>query len=232
MSTQNQVVDSPGSNPGAILFHQARAGCRKSLNGLMAKHERLVHAVVRRQGLGQLPFDEALQAGRQGLWRAILGYDPERGVAFSSYAWPSITRAVWDAVKVAERAQAQTSLGEVRLSEPPPASDPALVWEAHTLQTSLHALVARLPQRLQQIITARYGLNGRQTRTYRRIGATLGLSGERVRQLHTEALVWLRHPAHSQTLRSLLNRHNLADYRTAHQQAQHWLRRRGGRYGG
>jgi RNA polymerase sigma factor (sigma-70 family) len=232
MSTQNQVVDSPGSNPEAILFHQARAGCRKSLNGLMAKHEGLVHAVVRRQGLGELPFDEALQAGRQGLWRAILGYDPDRGVAFSSYAWPSITRAVWDAVKVAERAQAQAVLGQVRLSEPPPASDPALVWEAHTLHSSLHALVARLPQRLHQIITARYGLKGRQARTYRRIGATLGLSGERVRQLHTEALVWLRHPAHSQTLRSLLNRHHLADYQTAHQQAQHWLRRRGGRYGG
>jgi RNA polymerase sigma factor (sigma-70 family) len=232
MSTQNQVVDSPGSNPEAILFHQARAGCRLSLNGLMAKHEGLVHAVVRRQGLGELPFDEALQAGRQGLWRAILGYDPERGVAFSSYAWPSITRAVWDAVKVAERAQAQAVLGQVRLSEPPPASDPALVWEAHTLQTSLHALVARLPQRLQQVITARYGLNGRQARTYRWIGARLGLSRERARQLHTEALVWLRHPAHSQTLRSLLNRHTLADYQSAHQQAQHWLRRRGGRYGG
>ena len=67
MSTHNQVVDSPGPNTGAILFHQAQAGCRLSLNGLMATHEGLVHAVVRRQCLGELPFDEALQAGRQGL---------------------------------------------------------------------------------------------------------------------------------------------------------------------
>lgn len=44
-------------------------------------------------------------------------------------------------------------------------------------------------------------------RTYRQIGAVLGVCGERVRQLHTEALVWLRHPAHSQALRSLLDRH-------------------------
>jgi RNA polymerase sigma factor (sigma-70 family) len=197
----------------------------------MAKHERLVQAVVRRQCLGELPFDEALQAGRQGLWRAILGYDPHRGVAFSSYAWPSISRAIWQAVKVAEREQAQASLGEVRLSHPHQANDPALDWEAHLIQTTLHHLVARLPQRLQQIITARYGLDGSQASTYRRLGATLGLSGERVRQLHTEALVWLRHPAHSQRLRSLLNRHHLADYHSAHQQAQHWLQRRGGRYG-
>ena len=229
MSTQNQVVDSPGPNSGAILFHQAQAGCRLSLNGLMAKHERLVHAVVRRQCLGQLSFDEALQAGRQGLWRAILGYDPERGVAFSSYAWPSITRAIWDAVKVAERDHVHVSLGQIRLSAPHQGSDPALSWEASSIQAALYDLVARLPQRLQQVITARYGLNGHQARTYRRIGARLGLSRERARQLHTEALVWLRHPAHSQRLRSLLNRHHVADYQSAHQQAQHWLRRRGGR---
>jgi RNA polymerase sigma factor (sigma-70 family) len=195
----------------------------------MTTHERLVHAVVRRQCLGQLPFDEALQAGRQGLWRAILGYDPERGVAFSSYAWPSISRAIWGAVKVAERDHVHASLEEVRLSDPHPASDPALSWEASSIQAALYDLVGRLPQRLQQVITARYGLNGHQARTYRRIGARLGLSRERVRQLHTEALVWLRHPAHSQRLRSLLNRHRVADYQSAHQQAQHWLRRRGGR---
>ena len=231
MSTHNQVIDSPGPDTGAILFHQAQAGCRLSLNGLMAKHEGLVQAVVRRQCLGQLPFDEALQAGRQGLWRAIMGYDPQRGIAFSSYAWPSISRAIWQAVKVAERDHAHVSLGQIRLSPPHQASDPALSWEANTIQAAVHDLVARLPKRLQQVITARYGLNGHQARTYRRIGATLGLSRERARQLHTEALVWLRHPAHSQTLRSLLNRHHLADYQSAHQQTQHWLRRRGGRYG-
>ena len=229
MSTHNQVIDRPGPNSEAILFHQAQAGCRLSLNGLMAKHEGLVQAVVRRQCLGELPFDEALQAGRQGLWRAILGYDPQRGVAFSSYAWPSISRAIWQAVKVAGRSHSQPAVGEG--SQFHQASDPALTWEASTVQADLHHLVERLPARLQQIITARYGLNGHQARTYRRIGTRLGLSGERVRQLHTEALVWLRHPAHSQTLRSLLNRHHLADYQTAHQQAQHWLQRRGGRNG-
>jgi hypothetical protein len=57
----------------------------------------------------------------------------------------------------------------------------------------------------------------------------LGLCGERARQLHTEALVWLRHPAHSYVLRSLLRRHSLPDYQEANALAQRWLRRRGGR---
>ena len=140
-------------------------------------------------------------------------------------------KAIWQAVKVAERDRAQVSLGQIRLSASHQASDPALSWEANTIQAAVHDLVARLPKRLQQVITARYGLNGHQARIYRRIGARLGLSRERARQLHTEALVWLRHPAHSQSLRSLLNRHQVADYQTAHQQAHQWLRRRGGRNG-
>jgi DNA-directed RNA polymerase sigma subunit (sigma70/sigma32) len=90
-----------GSGPPteAALFHRAQAGCQDSLDRLMARHEHLVHAVVRRQVLGHLPFAEALHAGRMGLWRAILGYDPERGLAFSTYAWkPIISRPQWAVV--------------------------------------------------------------------------------------------------------------------------------------
>jgi hypothetical protein len=47
----------------------------------MAVHEGLVHAVVRKRVLVHLPYAEVLQAGRIGLWRAILGYDPLRGIA-------------------------------------------------------------------------------------------------------------------------------------------------------
>ena len=158
-----------------------------------------------------------------------MGYDPERGIAFSSYAWPSISRTIWRAVKEGERFKSQP-LAEVQAQLGAGHSpDPALVWEATTIQKALQGLVKRLPARLGQVIVARYGLNGQPSATYRQIGTSLELSGERVRQLHTEALVWLRHPAHGQSLRSLLNRHTVADYHLAQQQAQAWLRRRGGR---
>jgi len=195
----------------------------------MARHDGLVQAVVRRQVLGDLPFAEALQAGRIGLWRAILGYDLERGTAFSTYAWPCIMRQVWRAVKGHTRffSPLVTDDGLPPLHKP----DPALVWETAVVQQALHHLVQRLPGRLRYVVVARYGLNSTPPTTYRQIGITLGLSGERARQLHTEALVWLRHPAHSQVLRSLLERHTLADYQAADVLAQCWLRRRGGRHG-
>jgi RNA polymerase sigma factor (sigma-70 family) len=222
-------VGGPGSTAETTLFQQAQAGSLVSLNALMIRHDGLVQAVVRQQVLGDLPFAEALQAGRIGLWRAIRGFDPARGLAFSTYAWPCIMHQVWRAVKAHTRFYSSPVMGEAPgLLEAP---DPATVWEATAVRRALHDLVHRLPPRLGQVIVARYGLDGHPPTIYRQIGATLGLSGERARQLHTEALVWLRQPAHSQLLRSLLGRHTLADYEIADALAQRWLRRRGGRHG-
>lgn len=200
-----------------------------SLNALMDRHDGLVQAVVRQQVLGDLPFAEALQAGRIGLWRAILGFDPSRGFAFSTYAWPSIQRRVWRAVERHTQLYTSSEMPDPLLPTPPP--DPAQVWEAAQVHRILHTLLQRLMPRLRYVIVARYGLNGHPPSFYRQIGAAWGLCGERARQLHTEALVWLRHPAHSYALRSLLGRHSLADYQQADALAQRWLRRRGGHHG-
>lgn len=239
MSIRNPATSGSGAVSRAALLQQAQAGCQDSLNILMAKHEGLVQAVVRRQVLGDLSFSEALHAGRIGLWRAILGFDPSRGFAFSTYAWPAIQRRVWQAVK--SNSQFHTSsevpepllplLGNGSGALRPPLPDPAQVWEAAQVRRALHTLLQRLMPRLRYVIVARYGLNGHAPSFYRHIGVALGLCGERARQLHTEALVWLRHPAHSYALRSLLGRHALADYQEADALAQRWLRRRGGRHG-
>ena len=229
MRTQTQKVGGPSSTTEATRFEQAQAGCSTSLSELMARHDGLVQAVVRQQVLGDLPFTEALQAGRIGLWHAIQGFDPWRGLAFSTYAWPSIMRQVWREVKVHDRFCSSSAIDEKHhaLDEP----DPAMVWEAEAVRQALHDAVRRLSQRLQHVIVARYGLNGDPPAIYRLIGADWGLTGERTRQLHTEALVRLRHPAHSYVLRSLLGRHTLADYEIADDLTQQWLRWRGGRHG-
>jgi len=233
MNHTKQVTGGPGQ-PETALFVQAQAGCRDSLNRLMAAHENLVHAVVRRQALGCLPFNEALQAGRMGLWRAIQGYDPQRGLAFSTYAWTAIMHHVWQAVKVAERVDAR--LGQhvsldTLVSCASEMADPADTWEAVTVRCATWDLVARLPEALRLVVVARYGLSGQCRAFYPWIGAKLGVSAERARQLHTEALIWLRQPAHCQQLRSLFGRHTVTDYEAVDAETQRWLQWRGGRDG-
>jgi RNA polymerase sigma factor (sigma-70 family) len=178
----------------------------------MEQHDGLVHAYIRRQGGGDLSYEEALQAGRIGLWRAIQGYDPTRGTTFSTYAWVAIWRQIHQRAK---------ELGPSRKvwSEELPASwgvpDPAEEIERKVIQGVLHDLVDQLPKRLGQVIVGRYGLGEAAPRTLRKLGQEMGLSGERVRQLQQEALAWLRHPAHSWRLRQLVDKNTAADYRRA-----------------
>lgn len=234
MNHRDEATGGPGQPTEAALFQRAQAGCQDSLNRLMTRHEHLVHAVVRRQVLGHLPFPEALQAGRIGLWRAILGYDPERGLAFSTYAWKAIMHRIWREVKLAERDYLQGTQNEPLWTVSALVQEkdlPEKVRETRDLLQALWELVARLPERLRIVVVARYGLTGQGRVFYPRIGRLLGVSHERARQLHTEALLWLRHPAHSQQVRSLLGRHTLADYEAVDAEIQRWLQWRGGRDG-
>ena len=216
----------------ATLFEQAQGGCAASLNELMQRHEKLVHFVVQRQWLHTLPYEEAVQAGRRGLWRAILGYDPGRGRAFSTYAYVAIMKYVWAAVKAEQRRlQREVPLSILVRYYYRSGNDPAGMREQQEIAESLQALVKRLPRRLGLVIRCYYGLQGKEPQTLQAIGEQLGLTRERVRQLRQEALVWLRQPAHSQELRSLLERHNVPQYELADELAQAWLKRRGGRHG-
>ena len=190
----------------------------------MEQHDGLVHAFIQRQGGGEIPYEEALQAGRIGLWRALQGYDPARGTTFSTYAWVAISRHVHCRAKELSR-EAAVWLPEMPASWVMP--DPTEDVEREVTIGVLHDLVSQLPKRLRQVIVGRYGLGGQPPCTLKELGEELGLSGERVRQLQQEALAWLRHPAHSWRLRQLLGKNRAADYRRA--LAQNAALRRSGR---
>ena len=178
----------------------------------MERHSGLVHAFIRRQGGGEIPYEEALQAGRVGLWRAIKGYDRARGTTFSTYAWVAICR------QIHRRAEELGRERDVWLQEMPASwavPDPAAVLEGKLIEGVLLDLVSQLPQRLRQVIVGRYGLGEAPPRTLKDLGEELGVTGERVRQLQQDALAWLRHPTHSWRLRQLVGKNTAADYRRA-----------------
>jgi RNA polymerase sigma factor (sigma-70 family) len=216
----------------ATLIKQAQAGSQESLNLLLVRHERLVHWVVRRQWLCRLPYVVAVQEGRRGLWHAILGFDPERGNRFSTYAYQGIMKYVWGAVKGEVRRSRREIPAEVLglyFYENSP--DPARLREWEDVHQCLLALVRRLPEMQAQVIQMHYGLDGNVPLSQPEIAKRFGVSRQWISQLEIAALVWLRQPAHSQELRSLLARHDLAQYELADRLAQIWLRRRGGRNG-
>jgi len=214
----------------AAVYRSAQGGCPESLDRLLRQHEGLVRQIVAHQQLCGLPFEEALQAGRIGLWRAIEGYDPQRGTRFSTYAYPAIIRQVWDAVRrkcAWERRQVPEELLGVYFEAKSPDERQEAEWEQ--VEASLRGMVAGLPERQAEVIRRRYGLEGQARETLAEIGGQWGVSRQRVYQIEEAALICLRQPGQSQELRSLLGRHSQGEYEWVERVTQAYLRRRGGR---
>jgi RNA polymerase sigma factor (sigma-70 family) len=193
---------------------------------LLREHRKLVVAVVRKQWLGERSaYADLVQEGTIALWRAILGFDSGRGLAFSTYAWRAIERAVWAAIKRAERAEGW--------SEWVRGEELALLLveaeERREQQEVLWQMVSQLPGRQAGIVSALYGLESGQGQTLAAVGQEHGVTHERIRQIRNDALVQLRLPGMSGALRQLLQQ----DSRTAYQRSQAlnraWLRQRRGR---
>jgi RNA polymerase sigma factor (sigma-70 family) len=196
---------------GVGIFVCAQGGCPDCLEALMREHEGLVHAVVQRQGMGGIAYGELVQEGRIGLWHAIQHYDPERGTPFASYAWLAIRHEVWHATGSADREPNDEAEAWLELAEEIEED----WWRWHVRQALLE-VVGKLPARLERLIRRTYGLDEPGPYSLAAIGRQWGISRERVRQLHNNALVLLRLPALSMRLRGLCEQ----DSRQAYQQAQ------------
>ena len=72
------------------------------------------------------------------------------------------------------------------------AVNPAQRTEDNDAISQIHGLLARLPARESKIIRARFGLDDGRERTLETIGARLGVTRERIRQLQQFALKKLR----------------------------------------
>lgn len=197
------------------------------LDEQLAAHEGLVRLVVRRQQRGALPFADALHEGRLGLWRALAGFDPERGTRFSSYAVPAIERAVWRAV-----AQAAPGVGPAvgDVAEPVWWEDPAAELHRAAVGAAVRALVAQLPPGPRRIVVAHHGLDGGAPVSLAALGRHLGVSRQRVHAVYQAALIWLAQPERSRAVRALVGRQTRTDYQRTLARSRRLARlRRGGR---
>jgi len=224
------VHQSDVGSPDA--FACAQAGCESCLEALLKRHERLVHAVLRRQWRGEVACPDLLQEGRIGLWRAVMHFDPHRGMAFSTYAWHAIERRMWRAVRIDNRqrerdeAWMRTRSGSAWSEplDPLSVAEDALWWEA--VCATLSAMVTHLLDPLQEVVVVFYGLDGGPPCTLATIGGWWGVTGEMARVWRNEALVRLRMPLYSARLRQLCGQDSRTAYARARVLNGRWLGRR------
>ena len=67
-------------------------------------------------------------------------------------------------------------------------SDPAQLLQDNNLRISVDAWLDDLSEKQREVITRRFGLRGHESATLEQVGAEIGLTRERVRQIQVEAL--------------------------------------------
>jgi RNA polymerase sigma factor (sigma-70 family) len=204
------VQSCPAPPDFRAQLQHAQAGCAACLEHLLAQQDGLVHWVIRHFGSDVLSYDEALQAGRIGLWQALLHFDPTRGVTLASYAVVAIGRHIYREGQCHRRFWRSLPF----LPPEPPPDPEAAALERLTCQ-AVPRWVGTLPPHLQFVVRAYYGLDGYRPQVLAALAAQLGRSKQRAHQLLYEAQHWLALPQLSWEVRLPLERTTERELRAA-----------------
>ncbi|HOQ85720.1 MAG TPA: sigma-70 family RNA polymerase sigma factor [Phycisphaerae bacterium] len=153
----------------------------------------LAYSVVHRVGSRKVNEDDLLSDALLGLTRAVDQFNPYKGYRFSTYACTVIAR---DLMRRCKRETSYRKLfpvqHEVKLERPTTRTDTGTELYLERLQRVLDGNVGNLTELESRILAQRFPEDPDSRLTFLEIGASVGLSKERVRQIQNIALDKLR----------------------------------------
>ena len=171
---------------------------------LIERNLRLVAYVAKRFDNANVGLDDLISIGTIGLIKAINSFDTEKNIKLATYA----SRCIENEILMFLR-KLSSRKGEISLDEPLSAdSDGSELLLGDVLGTEddeitrsleeeadrimLHKAVNRLPEREQQIITLRFGLDGQSEQTQKEVADRLGISQSYISRLEKRIINRLR----------------------------------------
>ena len=193
------MVAKAGKISGRTAFDAMRAGDAAARETLICHNLRLVAHIVKKYYTVSGGQDDFISIGTIGLIKAVDTYDCTRTTRFASYASRCIenelrmqlrhTRREAGTVSLQEPLETGADSGMLTLADVLP--DLATMEEDCELRDAaaqLRQLVTALPEREQQILTLRYGLDGAVPQTQQQIAAQFGISRSYVSRIEKRAL--------------------------------------------
>jgi RNA polymerase primary sigma factor len=167
-------------------------------NQIVRANLRLVVSIAKRHVGPAQNFFELVSDGNMSLMRAVEKFDYSRGNKFSTYAsWAimkNFARTIPDEHRLHDRFR--TSQAEMFAAVEDVRPDQ---FEQEAAQSVREAKIAKmlecLDEREQKIIVRRFGLQHGEELTLKEVGAELGVTKERIRQIEVRALSKLRKAA-------------------------------------
>jgi RNA polymerase primary sigma factor/RNA polymerase sigma factor len=163
---------------------------------IISANLRLVVSIAKRYVGPAEDFFELVSDGNLSLIRAVEKFDVSRGNRFSTYATWAVLKNFARSIPAVlrHRDRFRTSHSEMFITTVDPRADQH-EQESEQLSRESHVkkILCCLDERELQIVTGRFGLTRGQTPlTLQQVGAAMGVSKERVRQIQTRAMGKLR----------------------------------------
>jgi RNA polymerase primary sigma factor/RNA polymerase sigma factor len=176
----------------------------KVKNHIVRANLRLVVSIAKKHVKPTDNFFELISDGNVSLIRASEKFDYARGNKFSTYASWAIMKNFARTIpkEYKQRDRFRTSFDEMFMATEDWRTNPYLQESAKQLREhQVGRIMSSLDDREQKIIAARFGLDHTQEpQTLKEVGASLGVTKERIRQIEARALNKLREAAREEKI--------------------------------
>jgi RNA polymerase sporulation-specific sigma factor len=169
------------------LIKSAKAGDERALARIIRQYEPLIHKAARKYGFmaAKHQYDDLVQEGRLGVFKAVQKFQPERGYKFMTLAFPCVRGAVqgyarkenkhpkfttsYESIKRSNKLEDPTVEFEVRMDVP----------EGKTEEVFLK-ICGSLDSKRAQVLCDKFGLFGREELRSCEIAEKYGLTKQAV----------------------------------------------------
>lgn len=179
-------ANRPDAQPGNL------AKAEKVRERLVRANLRLLFNELKRFQSKGVEREELVSEGEIALWRAVEKFDYSRGYRFNTFAIRVIRRRLGGRIKaIQDKVDVTRQIDEFPF-DTHPYRDSAEPVASEFAGSDLAPLLRMLPRREKEVVCLRCGLGEDEALSLAEVGAKLGISKTRVRQLELEAYAKLR----------------------------------------